>query len=297
MSRFEDLINYCYKQYQPPEKCKSCVNSGNCLHTIENCYSCIKKIHSVKNSLWQYNCSNMVLCYVIKHYFRFVSEIEVAYENLLGGISNNLNIASIGCGAASELYALVEYIQNSKNDLKYHYVGFDKSNIWDDINSFTKSKIKNAEFVKEDFFKYYENSSLNSPNLIIMNYMLSDMVKFSHDEIKDFLDRLAAYFDSTECNNTTILINDIPYFGSKNFNNLVFGKDCMEYLQTKINTNHSTTRKSFGNFTHTGRPYGSLHISNTLKVRMFIKDPYDIQPFNFCNSIQMVIKKTNDTKR
>ena len=116
MSALNDFITYCISEYRCPGRCTSCKNDKRC-NNAQNCYiPCIKHIHDVNNSSSHYNCENMALCYILKHFYRFSAEIEAALERHIKiPLNRQLHFASIGCGPASELFGitLVSHIKDS----------------------------------------------------------------------------------------------------------------------------------------------------------------------------------------
>ena len=297
MSTIDSLINYCFDSYHSPKKCDNCKNDNFCGES-NNCYDkCIYQIHRNYNRTKTYNCSNMVLYYILKHFYCFVSEIEAFWECLkLETMHSPIKIASIGCGPASELYAISNYKENKGVEFDYTFIGFDLNEIWNEIWDFNRTIIPQAEFYLKDAFDYYNENPEETPNVLILNYMLSDMAKFDHDNIKLFLSKLINLIDAMPIN-SWVLLNDISYIGSPDYNRLDTAYNCFEYLANNIKStkdiNYYFYRVSFNPLAYTGKHYGGKKYPNKnlrmpINTKMYAKNIY---PRLECNSVQMIIKK------
>lgn len=86
MSELNTFIQYCIRHYKQPKNCSSCVNEKQC-NNANNCYKvCIYKIHRFTNKTLHYNCPNMLNCYILKHFYRYSSEIESLKNVHLAGL-------------------------------------------------------------------------------------------------------------------------------------------------------------------------------------------------------------------
>lgn len=69
----------------------------------------------------------MALNYVIKHFYRFASEIAYAFRSIFYLEKENwkdtINVVSLGCGPCSELYGIVDELERQGSDLKVNYRG------------------------------------------------------------------------------------------------------------------------------------------------------------------------------
>lgn len=279
------LMQYCIKQYYTPKKCRSCVNNKQCIAS-ENCYKvCIYKVHRIANKSLHYNCKNMLFCYIMKHFYRYASEIESIFERFFYNCHSHIKVASVGCGPASEFYGITDFLENNTDcKLSFDYTGLDIDDFWQPIWDYTQENFKNAKFVKSDFFKYYKEHEL--PEVVIINYMLSDMAKYKPDGIKNFLDDLKNFI--SEMPYGVIIINDINY--EKDTVETAFG--CLNYLHKKI-VNLPNIKIHSGSFTKlpiSQKYFGKRIDDDRIRANM-IDIPFDIQPFSKCNSIQHIIIK------
>lgn len=285
MGQINELMKFCIKQYHAPKKCKGCINNNQCCDA-NNCYEvCIKKIHRVSNTTLHYNCPNMLYCYILKHLYRYSSEIESVFERYFNGFSGHMNVASIGCGPSSELYGMIDYIEkHPEQQISFDYYGFDTDSIWTPIWDYSEAHIASAHFINSDFFHYYEDHAL--PEVIIINYMLSDMSKYHQDLIPDFLDKLVHMIETMPYG--IVIFNDITYFRD----DLGMAYGCLHYIDNKIKNNKSyvISAGSFKKLPIIDKYFGSKIADDSIRMNM-IKNPWGIDPFPCCGSLQYIIQK------
>lgn len=203
----QELVDFCDKSYSPHIKGGPCV--GDPLMTCENC---LKEIHFKKDSSRQYDCENMCYWYVCQDIYRYASEMAwLLHDKELGLRKRNspLNICSIGCGPCSELIAIEEYHHRYGLTFEYSYTGFDINNVWYPIQQkvISLSASPNAiKIINGDVFEYY-NSVDERPNMIILNYMLSDMLRYGQEAFSSFVDKLCVFVVGLP--SCAVLINDI----------------------------------------------------------------------------------------
>lgn len=294
------LINQCAAAYAGGTECQNCVNDKKCesCNTCK-CYdSCIHPLHQYNSNGKTYNCLNMAYNYVVKHFYRFASEIEYAFRIVYHAEQqnwkDNINVVSLGCGPSSELYGIINELQNQQSNLVVSYHGFDTNAIWQKIWNLNIDICKqhNITYTTDDMFAYYTEHSDEHIDILILNYLLSDVARNMQKEEKNlFLDKLAEFIDVKDVQ--YVIFNDIPLF----YDNLISGYSCMEYVVRQFGVNkqrHSILkggRYRFGVPNQYQPTYGRKCDQSSL---LFIIDDAakDFQPFNYCNSIQMLIKKT-----
>lgn len=141
-------------------------------------------------------------------------------------------------------------------------------------------------------FAYYTKHPDEHIDILILNYLLSDVARNMQKEEKTlFLDKLAEFIDVKDVQ--YVIFNDIPLF----YDNLISGYSCMEYVVRQFGVNkqrHSVLKECrcrFGEPNQYQPTYGKKCSQSSL---LFPIDDAakDFQPFNYCNSIQMLIKKT-----
>ena len=240
----------------------------------------------------------MAYNYVVKHFYRFASEIEYAFRIVYHveqqNWKDNINVVSLGCGPSSELYGIINELQNQQSNLVVWYHGFDTNAIWQKIWNLNIDICEhhNVTYTTDDMFAYYTEHSDEHIDILILNYLLSDVARnMQKEERTAFLDKLAEFIDVRDVQ--YVIFNDIPLF----YDNLISGYSCMEYVVRQFGMNkqrHSVLkggRYRFGEPNQFQPTYGKKWNQSSL---LFTIDDAanDFQPFNNCNSIQMLIKKT-----
>ena len=296
---FSNLINMCAAAYTGGTACQNCVNAKKCegCNTCK-CYdSCIHPLHQYNSNGKTYNCLNMAYNYVVKHFYRFASEIEYAFRIVYHAEQHNwkdnINVVSLGCGPSSELYGIINELQNQQSNLVVSYHGFDTNAIWQKIWNLNIDICKqhNVTYTTDDMFAYYTEHSDEHIDILILNYLLSDVARnMQHEEKTAFLDKLAEFIDVMDVQ--YVIFNDISLF----YDDLISGYSCMEYVVRQFGVNkqrHSVLkggRYRFGEPNPHQPTYGKKW--NQSNLLFTIDDAAnDFQPFNYCNSIQMLIKQ------
>lgn len=293
------LIKECAASYAGGTECQNCVNGKNCDRCDTcKCYdSCIRPLHQYNSNGKTYNCPNMAYSYVVKHFYRFASEIEIAFRVIYNtehqNWNSNINVVSLGCGPSSELYGIINELHNQQSNLGVSYHGFDTNAIWQKIWNLNIDICKqhNVTYTTDDMFAYYTEHSDEHIDILILNYLLSDVARNTQKEEKTaFLDKLAEFIDVRDVQ--YVIFNDIPLF----YDNLISGYSCMEYVVRQFGVNkprHSVLKEGryrFGEPNQFQPTYGKKWNQSSL---LFTIDDAanDFQPFCYCNSIQMLIKK------
>lgn len=203
----EELVNYCNNCFSTTVINQEC---GKELST--SCSDCLKEIHYNQSPDRQYDCPSMCYWYVCQNIYRYATEMIWLFHDikpLLNSATKQIKICSIGSGPASELIALEEYRAKNKLTFDYAYTGFDTNTIWKPIQdklvelSAEPDKIR---FVNNDVFEYYKTVD-ERPHIIILNYMLSDMLRHGRQPFEEFLERFYDFVDTLPA--AVIFINDI----------------------------------------------------------------------------------------
>lgn len=203
----QELVDFCNTSFAPNDKGLPCY--GN---PLMSCSDCLKEIHFDKGSGRKYDCVNMCHWYVCRDIYRYVTEMAWLLHDKGLGLrtrTSPLHICSIGCGPCSELIAIEEYRKRYGLTFNYTYTGFDLNNVWAPIQSKVSTLSASPDsikFVNGDVFDYYEHTA-DRPNMIILNYMLSDMLKYGQDDFNAFIDKLCRFVIGLP--SFALLINDI----------------------------------------------------------------------------------------
>lgn len=282
------LVKHCDKKYTQGGQCSDCERDCQ-----ETCEKCLDAIHFNKTSR-NYDCLNMTYCYVCKYVYRYSSEIDRLFARLKSLRKfKSYNILSIGCGPCTELIGVLRFLERSSRDTPVRFYGFDNNSIWKPIHHRITTLIDKSEHDIKARFSYKDALDMIKkldlgkhtwrPNLIILQYVISDMVKNKLDVARFFRDikkEIVPYMPK----NSYIIINDINHYSVRNH---------FEKLASLISKKHDTWVFR-GHFDHNYRnayDYGLKHTTNKLTSKIPDEIDDNFNPWNFCSSAQMVIKK------
>lgn len=240
--KIKELLQFCECNYLAQKDCRlQCKNCIECFCTRFSCMDCVNSIYNynrvIDNSKRKF-CNNRALCYVKNNLAKYCSEL-LSLMTAIKGREGKIEIASLGCGPATELYAIDYYIANHfpEKNVQVDYKGFDIDIDWKviqdkNIELFQKDSNINVAFLHEDMFEYYRKNG-NTPDFIIMNYMLSDMALFFNDRIKKFLDELCSFINNAP-KEIWVLVNDTNLLNFYRKNEILFASDCFKYISEKL---------------------------------------------------------------
>lgn len=214
MQELDQYLNWCDQMYDNTPHCHcgvNCTNGNYCQGVQTNCYSCIKRVHNLRNSRVHYNCEKQAIYYVLKHTYRFGAEVFFEMNRLRNDLINwqDIYIASIGCGPCTELFGTLSFWRTlGKLDTTFHFRGFDTEPLWSPLMNqvMTYFPATVAQAIPQDVFLHY-NQTRERVDIIILNYMLSDMKKFNGGQFAGFLANLITYIEQTQPR--YLLVNDI----------------------------------------------------------------------------------------
>lgn len=285
-------------------QCIDCSYNKYCPHDCEKCLDYIHNPSHAPNGTpkRKYDCSHMANVYTCKYACRYASEIVYAVERLID-LSNlpDLKVLSFGCGPCTDLFA-IDYLHSSGalsyQKLEYRGVDYSKK-VWEyihhDIKSFENENLK-IKFYYQDACTLIHTIAQKSwvPNLIVFQYVFSDMEK--HSEVKninDFIETFAQYYNEKVAPNTYIILNDVNlgrgYGGGRDYFDLLYSKLCSSISRKGRFCNDN----SKSHYYPRGYPYGKDSDGEFPKnVNRFDWSPWKkYSPFNTCASAQMIIKK------
>ena len=288
MQELDQYLDWCDKQYSNSQHCQcnaNCTNGNYCGGIQTNCYSCIRRVHKWNNNKIHYNCDKMALYYVLKHTYRFGAEIFFQLNRLRNYLSKwqDIYVASIGCGPCSELFGALSFWRTmGKPDNTFHFRGFDTELLWTPLMNQVKTIFQTIDVQPKasDAFAYYRIAQ-ERVDIIVLNYMLSDMRKFNTNQYQQFLTDIIAMIRQNKPK--YLLINDIYLSDS-----LTASNELLKMLrQSKI------TYRSYGGQYHIYNP-SIGHWGNQIQKQPFAMSNAAIvckyQPFPETNSIQTIIQ-------
>jgi len=288
MQELDQLLTWCDNEYTSAKHCQcgnACTNGNFCKGTQTNCYSCIQHVHSYSNRTYHYNCDKMVLYYTLKHCYRFGAEVFYEMNRLRTDICNwqNISIDSIGCGPCSELFGALSFWRTiGKNDTAFRFRGFDTEPLWQPIMNQVQAVFQTADVrtFGQDAFAYYAQSQ-EPVDVIILNYMLSDMMKFRAGQYDNFLNNLITMIQQKKPR--YLLVNDVYLLVSVGATNRM-----LRFLK-----NAGLTFKMAKLQYHSNHPYIGQFGRQVAKQPFVMSNVAIVQrydPFAETNSIQTLIK-------
>ena len=215
--------------------------------------------------------------------------------------ARELKVLSFGCGPCTDLFAIDALRQENTfiyNDIEYRGVDYSK-NVWQfihkDIAKFQSPNCK-IEFIYENVCDFIHTIADGNwtPNLVVFQYVFSDMQKHSASSaINDFINTFAGYYNTKIMPNAYIILNDVNL--SRKYNG---GREYFDRLRIKLND--SVCRKGRfcnDNATSAFYPRGYTYGEDSDGEFPQNKNRFDLNrwrtyaPFDSCASAQMIIKK------
>lgn len=177
---------------------------------------CLQSIHNDQANLREYDCVNMVNCYVCSYINKYASEIFYAFQSLVNHPStrkDEYNILSIGCGDCADLFGIDEFLRRNARNPSISYTGVDKNGNWRETHEKVKSIFPDVsfDFEYEDIFDFVDSLDEIPYNIVVLEYVLNEIRKYTPDDIDDFIDKLAHNIIDRLPNGSLIIINDINH--------------------------------------------------------------------------------------
>ena len=220
MQEFIELQKRCLSLLQSHTSCEhSCLNGFYCKQLGCNecdCSRCINHIQWNSSPSFTYNCERITYQYVLRFFNRFASEIYYAISLYDMNNPKRINVVSLGCGPGSEIYGIIKALQQKKYNTVLYYEGYDPIESWGSVQQLSKECLArldhSIEFYASDLFKDFRGFDNGKVDLLILNYLLSDSVKFSTKEKNtQFIEQIHDFI--IEHNIKNILFNDIGFYG------------------------------------------------------------------------------------
>lgn len=220
--------------------------------------------------------------------YRYSSEIEYILSKY--NIKSDLRICSIGCGPCSELFGVFSYKNNKRLDFAIEFTGFELNRIWEPIHSeINKLFDFNTTFIYDDIFEYYQDKEV-LPNVLILNYMLSDLLKHQPEQFEEFIDKLCVLYKRMP--KSIMIVNDINLGQKKNEIRWHF-EPLIKKLQQE-NEILTAERCHFANSQGTYYSYGDMYSNNNVVVMPQKEIAEKYNTWTECRSAQLVVlKKAN----
>lgn len=297
-----EILDKCIDRYKKPEceQCEECSYGYYCPH---DCEKCLDYLHNPNHAPTnaperKYDCIHMADFYTCKYSCRYTSELMYSIQRCkdLRNIKE-LKILSFGCGPCTDLFALDALKEKgliSFNSIQYRGVDYSED-VWayihNDIKELSTDSMR-IQFYYEYACKLIDEIANGSwiPNLIIFQYVFSDMQKHTADgNITHFINKFAEYFNNKIQPNTYIILNDINlgcvYGGGRDHFNSLLNK-----LKNAVySKNYFCNDNSTSSYYPRGYTYGDELPNNRNYFNLSGLESFS--PFDTCASAQMIIKK------
>lgn len=263
MDFFQNYIRDCIRNYSPCETGKCVDENCNC-HCREkkSCTDCLSDMfNNEEHANRVYKCIPITFSYVIRYTNRYASEIYTVLRcKLVSNTFQNikkLNVLSIGCGPATELVALEKFSREINK--KIRYFGFDPNSIWESAQNTLQTCLVNtncdADFYSSEFQD--NNEILPKIDILILNYIVSDIYKHNRDGVEKFLENITKIIKKMK-KNSIIIINDV--------NSCNMGRDEIENWLNELDKKNYTIAGAYFNYPER---YSKQKFSNLINIKEF----------------------------
>jgi thiol-disulfide isomerase/thioredoxin len=253
----------------------------------------LEAIHFRKISR-SYNCQNIANFYVCKYIYKCASEIDHLITRFKDIASlDTYDILSIGCGPCSELAGLLNFLSRSKQKPQISFIGIDSNELWKPIHERIQvivtsyDNVPKVRFLYGDALKIIPRFNARQvkwrPNILILQYLISDMKKAGVN-IENFVVDLSTNIVPIMPAESYIILNDINHYWATDY------FDCFEKYVTR---NYATQvyRTHFQNRNRNAFAYGDQYTTNSITTQIPTEIDARFDPWAFCTSAQMVIRK------
>lgn len=288
-----ELVRFSNAEYLIKNtQCPCCPNreQGKCIST--NCSTCFQDMFfSGKRT---FNCICSTHSYVCRYIYQYSSEILHLLKALKSFFLDqegnvkipNLNILSIGCGPCSEAFAFDLFLKEIKYTGSVVFNGYDSNGIWETVHNEVKSVLPfEVNLFSENCFDHIDSiPEYTYPNVLIMNYLLSDICK--HGNINDFIDSITENIIDKMPPWSIVIVNDINYLNPRDYYKILIRK-------ANSNNNAKQIPLSFIGYDY-GQRYSYNHTFFSLNEKNinYLTTKYGTK--TSCTSAQLVIlKKSN----
>ena len=205
------LIKFCTDSYNKGVKCKTCVS--NC---TGDCNICLQAIHNEQDSKRHYDCCNMIYCYTCSYINKYASEIYYALNALVSHSSTKnteYNILSIGCGDCADLFGIQHFLNVNQREINISYTGVDINEKWKPIHEYIPQLFPDVNFnyKYQDAIDYVASLEDVPFNIVILEYVLNEIIKYTPDNIDDFINELSDKILDRLPSNSLVIFNDINH--------------------------------------------------------------------------------------
>lgn len=292
-----EIVKFCDNEYRNVDTEHLCKNCNHPTQCSGSCKSCLEQVHypdKYPNGKKDYDCKNMINFYVCDYINKYASEMLylLRKSEILKEIYE-YHILSIGCGAAPDLMAFEQYINETSQPHKICYYGVDVNDLWqnihDRIKMYSSDAIAKTGFKYEDAVEYFDTKHIKRTNVIVLQYVISHFYNTGQiEEIQNFFSNLVKNVieNRNQGEPFAILINDV--------NSCRRGRDLFSDLVSILEDNKFECQ--FNKFYFDYRiqnefqKYGEKHPKNDILFNLDCIDLDIYEPWERCSSAQMLIE-------
>lgn len=182
-----------------------------------DCSKCLNHIHWNSAPSFHYSCERITYYYLLRFSNRFASEIAHFVNLFKIQQSSKINIVSLGCGPASEIFGFIKSIRLRGINSTLHFEGYDLNSIWQPVQELARVCLSKTghyiNFHTKNLFTDFTEFPNNEPFILVLNYLLSDIAKFYNDSDKQvFIDNMVDFICTHPIKG--IFFNDIAFYGT-----------------------------------------------------------------------------------
>jgi len=202
------------------------------------------------------------------------------------------NILAVGAGPCNELIGVLNYMERSAVSKKVTYLGVEKNNIWQAVQGNLKSIVRglafqvNIKIIDDDIFNVIARIRLNrmawKPNLLILNYVISDMVK-NGANMDFFIEEIVQKIIPNMPIGSSVILNDI--------NHNTKARDYFDKFAAAVNEKYLIEINK-GHFVNNNRwyySYGTRRSTNSITQTIPANIVLRYSPWAFCSSAHMIV--------
>lgn len=240
MDVYQQYIKKCLDNYSPcltgtctdDKCCKICMQNFSCKDCLSDMF------RNQEHAGRIYSCIPITYTYVLRYCNMYASEIyKILNSSFFGFLfeKRSVSVVSLGCGPATELVALDK--KCSECNISFSYTGYDKNHIWDTCQGIIKNLVSYSNRNVATFCckKLMPNDILlKNTDLLILNYVISDIYKHNKSALSSFFDSLEQMFAFMP-ENSFIVINDV--------NSCNMGRDEIEEWILRLQNKYTIANK------------------------------------------------------
>lgn len=298
MKEFSDLQNECLQRIVSHKKCESnCYNNHFCINNgckESDCSNCMNNILHNPTPKIHYICKRITYYYVLRFFNRFASEISYLVDYLLPYIKKktDLYIVSLGCGPGSEIYGFLKSLKDKYPNITLHYEGHDLEKCWETVQGISKNSLANLNhdinFYSTDIFLDFHGFGNNHIDCLILNYVLSDAIKYLTNVQKTkFINDIVDFVLKNNVRN--ILFNDICFYGNQS--SLNSGVQLMKLFISQLKERNKSIKEyylKFDKIMSFGNENWFQHRTQKIKFTNIKNNNY-MKNADYCNSKQIYV--------